>query len=138
MVDLVIWTWELKMVDKINFKNIFLKNEEITKWYGINHSFKNPNEELVPFLAQQLRTWLVSMDVGSIPGLTQWIKDLALLGGSIGLDLELLWLWHRLATTAPIWPLAWGTSICWGCGPQKNKRTKPKKTQWSSSRVNKI
>ena len=24
-----------------------------------------------------------------------------------GLDLELLWLWHRLATVAPILPLAW-------------------------------
>ena len=34
--------------------------------------------------------------VGSIPGLTQWVKDLAL-----------LWLWPRLAATAPIRPLAW-------------------------------
>ena len=28
---------------------------------------------------------------GSIPGLAQWVKDLAL-----------LWLWHRLAAVAPI------------------------------------
>ena len=35
-------------------------------------------------------------DSGSIPGLTQWVKDLAL-----------LWLWHRLAAAAPIQPLAW-------------------------------
>ena len=33
---------------------------------------------------------------GSIPGLTQWVKDLAW-----------LWLWHRLAAIAPIRPLAW-------------------------------
>ena len=33
--------------------------------------------------------------LGSIPGLTQWIKDVAL-----------LWLWLRLAATAPIRPLA--------------------------------
>ena len=32
---------------------------------------------------------------GSIPGLTQWVKDLAL-----------LWLWCRLAAEAPIRPLA--------------------------------
>ena len=33
---------------------------------------------------------------GSIPGLAQWVKDLML-----------LWLWCRLAATAPIRPLAW-------------------------------
>ena len=32
---------------------------------------------------------------GSIPGLTQWVKDLVL-----------LWLWCRLAAAAPIQPLA--------------------------------
>ena len=31
-----------------------------------------------------------------IPDLTQWVKDLAL-----------LWLWHRWAAAAPVWPLAW-------------------------------
>ena len=34
--------------------------------------------------------------VDLIPGLLQWVKDLVL-----------LWLWHRLAATAPIRPLAW-------------------------------
>ena len=38
-------------------------------------------------------------DVGSIPGLAQWVEDLAL-----------LWLWCRLAATAPIPPLAWELS----------------------------
>ena len=35
-------------------------------------------------------------DVGSIPGLTQWVRDLAL-----------LWLWRRTAAIALIRPLAW-------------------------------
>ena len=49
---------------------------------------------------------------GSIPGLAQWVKDLALLC-AVGvdrrssLDLKLLWLWLWPAATALIQPLAW-------------------------------
>ena len=38
-------------------------------------------------------------DVGSIPSLAQWVKDL-----------ELLWLWYRLVAAALIRPLAWECS----------------------------
>ena len=49
---------------------------------------------------------------GSIPGLTQWVKDLGLamtcgVGCRHGSDPELLWLWRRPAAVAPIRPLAW-------------------------------
>ena len=57
---------------------------------------------------------------GSIPGLAQWVNDLAL-----------LWLWYRLTVIAPIQPLAWELSICHGCRPKKkkgqNKKQKKKK-----------
>jgi len=49
---------------------------------------------------------------GSIPGLAPWVKDLVLpvscgVGHRCGSDLALLWLWRRLAATAPIRLLAW-------------------------------
>ena len=50
-------------------------------------------------------------DAGLIPGLTLWVNNLSLLpavalGLRRGLDLALLWLWHRPAAAAPIGPLA--------------------------------
>ena len=50
-----------------------------------------------PLWFSELRTRLsVYEDVGLIPGLPQWVKDLAL-----------LWLWYRPAAATPIQPLAW-------------------------------
>jgi len=49
--------------------------------------------------------------VGSIPGLAQWVKDLAL-----------LWLWCRLAATALIRPLAWEAPYAAGSGPRKTEK----------------
>ena len=47
-------------------------------------------------------------DVGLIPALIQWIK-------------ELVWLWRRLAATAPIQPLAWEFPYATGMAPPKKK-----------------
>ena len=47
---------------------------------------------------------------GLIPGLTQWVKDPAL-----------LWLWCRPAALTPLRPLAWGLPYASGFGTKKQK-----------------
>ena len=44
-----------------------------------------------------------------------------------GLDLVLLWLWHRLEVISPIRPLGWETSFATGAGLEKTKKKKGKK-----------
>ena len=67
----------------------------------------------VPVVAQWVKNPAgIHGDVGSIPGLGQWLKDLVLavncgVGYRRGSDLRLLWLWCRLAAATPIQPLAW-------------------------------
>ena len=51
-------------------------------------------------------------EVGSIPGLAQWVRGSSTTsscsaGRRCSLDLALLWLWGRPATAALIRPLAW-------------------------------
>ena len=51
--------------------------------------------------------------VGSIPGLTQWVKNPAL-----------LWLWRRPVATASIRPLAWEPPYAEGAALEMAKRHK--------------
>lgn len=55
------------------------------------------------------------------------------MSGGVGLrrssDLALLWLWRRLAATAPIGPLAWGPPDAEGAALRKEKtKTNKQKT----------
>ena len=47
-------------------------------------------------------------------------------GRRCGSDPELLWLWSRLAATAPIRPLAWEPGYAVGAAQEKAKRQKKK------------
>ena len=64
---------------------------------------------------------------GSIPALAQWVKVPAFavscgVGHRRGLDPALLWLWRRLAATAPIGPLAWEPPYATGAAQEMAKR----------------
>jgi len=65
----------------------------------------------------------------SIPGLSQWVKDLAWpvscdVGHRCGSDPTFLWLWQRLQTTAPIGPLAWDPPCAMGAALKRQKDQK--------------
>ena len=55
-------------------------------------------------------------------------------GCRCGSDSELLWLWRRLAGTAPIRPLAWEPPYAVGAALKKAKKTKENEKNASSPR----
>ena len=65
----------------------------------------------------------IRKDISLIPGLAQWVKDLAL-----------LWVWRRLAVAAPIRPLPWEPPYAKGLALQRQKTKKRKRQAQRSHR----
>ena len=64
---------------------------------------------------------------GSVPALAQWVKRSGVavscgVGCRRGSDPMLLWLWCRLAATAPIRPLAWEPPYAAGAAQEMAQR----------------
>ena len=91
----------------------------------------NPIPEVITILTSKTRRseyplWLsglrnptsIHAAAGSIPGLTQCVKDLAW-----------LWLWCRPAASAPVQPLAWELPYATGAALKGKKNKKPKTSQ---------
>ena len=86
--------------------NTKIPNTKIPDKYQENN---NPSAQSSPCGSVVTNPTSIHEDTGLRPGLTQWVKDPALLqaascdiGCRCGLDPALLWLWYRLAPIAPI------------------------------------
>ena len=87
----------------------------------------------VPIDAQQKWVWLVPMRM--LPHSVGQGSSVAMscgVGRQHGSDLILLWLWHRLAATAPFWPIAWKLPYAAGADLKSKKKKKAKKNSMST------
>ena len=97
-------------------------------------SWGNLHQDIQEFLLwlSRLRTQCsLCEDAGLIPGLTHWVKDLALPQLQVQLGSMLPWLWGRPAAAAPSQPLAaWELPNAAGAGVKKKKKKKDILAHW--------
>ena len=108
-------------VNHLNSKSIYILGSlnAFTKWCGKKWSFG------VSIVAQQVKNLpSIHEDADWIPGLAEWVKDLALpwaVGCRHSLDLALLWLCVGWKLQFRFHPYL-GTSICRGCSSKTTKK----------------
>ena len=131
-----------KQIRKINSNTtlkIVIKPQEEKKRRREEKSTTKTNPG-VPVVAQWSTNPTRNHEVaGSIPALAQWGQRSGVavscgVGRRCGSSPTLLWLWHRLAATAPIGPLAWEPLYAAREAALEKEKDKKKKNSYSNSK----